>query len=78
MVGAHAFIDYLFDVLEGQKKNESRSDNVVEQLKRLYRTESGTKISHGPVLAGKVFLSEDYVSKIFMKTTGMSLAELYC
>lgn len=26
-----------------------------------------------PVLAGKVFLSEDYVSKLFMKTTGMSL-----
>lgn len=72
VVGAHAFIDYLFDVLEGQKKNESRSDNVVEQLKDYIEQNLNEDLSRS-VLAGKVFLSEDYVSKIFMKTTGMSL-----
>lgn len=72
VVGAHAFINYLFDVLEGQKKNESRSDNVVEQLKDYIEQNLNEDLSRS-VLAGKVFLSEDYVSKIFMKTTGMSL-----
>ena len=64
--------DDLFDVLEGQKKNESRSDNVVEQLKDYIEQNLNEDLSRS-VLAGKVFLSEDYVSKIFMKTTGMSL-----
>lgn len=72
VIGARAFIDYLFDVLEGQKKNESHSDNVVDQLKDYIEQNLGEDLSRS-VLAGKVFLSEDYVSKIFMKATGMSL-----
>ena len=72
VVGTRVFIDYLFDVLEGQKKNESHSDNVVDQLKEYIEQNLGEDLSRS-VLAGKVFLSEDYVSKIFMKATGMSL-----
>ena len=55
-----------------RKKNESRSDNVVEQLKDYIEQNLNEDLSRS-VLAGKVFLSEDYVSKIFMKTMGMSL-----
>lgn len=40
---------------------------------KTYLAEMERSDSLAAVLAGKVFLSEDYVSKIFMKTTGMSL-----
>ena len=43
-----------------------------EQLKDYIEQNLNEDLSRS-VLAGKVFLSEDYVSKIFMKTTGMSL-----
>lgn len=72
VVGSREFIEYLFAVLEGQKKSETHSDNVVDQLKKYIEQNLGEDLSR-PVLAGKVFLSEDYVSKLFMKTTGMSL-----
>ena len=45
---------------------------MVDQLKTYIEQNLGEDLSR-PVLAGKVFLSEDYVSKLFMKTTGMSL-----
>lgn len=67
VVGSREFIEYLFAVLEGQKKSETHSDNVVDQLKKYIEQNLGEDLSR-PVLAGKVFLSEDYVSKLFMKT----------
>ena len=69
------FIEYLFAVLEGQKKSETHSDNVVDQLKKYIEQNLGEDLSR-PVLAGKVFLSEDYVSKLFMKTTGNVVAKI--
>ena len=72
ITGIREFLNYLFDVLEGQKRSESPNGNVVDQLKDYIEQNLGEDLSRS-VLAGKVFLSEDYVSKIFMKATGMSL-----
>lgn len=72
VTGTRDFLNYLFDVLEGQKKSETHSDNVVDQLKTYIEQNLSEDLSRS-VLAGTVFLSEDYVSKIFMKATGMSL-----
>ena len=77
VVGAHAFIDYLFDVLEGQKKNESRSDNVVEQLKDYIEQNLNEDLSRS-VLAGKVFLSERLCFQNFYENNGNVASELYC
>lgn len=72
MKGVKEFTDYLFDKLGcGRHVPESRAD-VVEQLKDYIAKHLDENITRAD-LARTVYLSEGYVSRIFLKETGISL-----
>ncbi|MGN0315319.1 MAG: helix-turn-helix domain-containing protein [Fusicatenibacter sp.] len=70
--GSKEFIRYLFEKLEGNKSTDSHQENVIEQLKAYIEQHLGEDLSR-TVLAKKVYLSEDYISKLFVKMVGMSI-----
>lgn len=70
--GSKELIRYLFEKLEGNKQTDSRRENVIEQLEGYIEQHLGEDLSRS-VLAKKVYLSEDYISKLFVKETGMSI-----
>lgn len=70
--GTLEFIGWMFGTLEGHCLNEKKQKDVVGQVKDYIEKNLGSGISRS-VLAKEVWLSEDYVSKLFKSTTGMSL-----
>lgn len=72
ITGLTDFTEYLFKKLEGNKLSYNLRDNVIQQLKEYIEQHLHENLSR-TVLANEVYLSEDYVSKIFAKSTGMSI-----
>ncbi len=66
------FICWMFERLEGNSLNAGRQRDVVGQVKDYIEKHLGNELSRS-LLAKEVWLSEDYVSKLFKSTTGMSL-----
>lgn len=66
------FIQYVFEKLNGNRQNDGRQENIIVQLKEYIEQHLGENLSRS-VLAQNVYLSEDYISKIFVKMTGMSI-----
>ncbi len=67
-----AFIRYIWGKAAGLCREDNRQENVVERMKRHIENNLKEDLSR-KTLAGMVFLSEDYVSKLFMSSTGMSI-----
>lgn len=72
VMGSRKFINYLFEKLEGNKHSDDRQENVIEHLKVYIEQHLGEELSRD-VLAKKVYLSKDYVSRLFVKVVGMSI-----
>ena len=66
------FIHYMLKKLSGFRSQDNRQESVVEQMKHYINDNLKEDLSRKK-LASIVFLSEDYVSKIFMNVTGMSI-----
>lgn len=66
------FIHYIWDKAAGLCRQDRRQESVVEQMKRYIDEHLKEDLSR-KTLAGMVFLSEDYISKLFMNTTGVSI-----
>jgi len=70
--GADAFVRYIFEKLEGFGSKELEEGSIVEQIKKYIDDHLGEELSR-KVLANVVYLSEDYISKVFGVETGMSI-----
>lgn len=66
------FIRYIWGKAAGLCREDNRQENVVERMKRYIEEHLREDLSRR-TLAGMVFLSEDYISKLFMSATGMSI-----
>lgn len=66
------FIKYMFEKLAGFKHQDNRQESVTEQMKQYINDHLKEELSR-KILAETVYLSEDYVSKIFMNVTGVSI-----
>lgn len=69
------FIKYIFEKLAGFQHQDNRQESVVEQMKQ-YINENLKEDLSRKTLAKAVYLSEDYVSKIFTNVTGISIPQL--
>lgn len=72
MSGLRTFIHYILEKLEGNRQNDSRQESIIVQLKEYIEQHLSENLSR-TVLAKNVYLSEDYISKVFVKMTGMSI-----
>ena len=70
--GAQEFVRWIFGRLEGSRQYTDDNKDVVEQVKQYIETHLGSDLSRS-LLAKEVYLSQDYVSKLFKSTTGMTL-----
>ncbi len=66
------YVRYLFGRLEESWKGESPADNAIELVKGYIEQCLGEDISR-TILAEKACLSEDYLSRLFARETGMSI-----
>lgn len=72
MGGLDTFTHYIFETLDGNRQNDSRQENILTQLEDYIDQHLGENLSRS-VLAKHVYLSEDYISKVFVRLTGMSI-----
>lgn len=72
LTGMKEFVTWLFGRLAGARSQADGKESVEERIKRYIDQHLKEDLSR-KVLAGAVYLSEDYVSKIFMNDTGMSI-----
>lgn len=70
--GMERYIAYLFEKLIGYENRSSKSGSVVEQLKYYIDEHIEEELSRKQ-LSKLVFLSEDYISKLFVKEAGVSI-----
>ena len=66
------FVQWVFETLKGCGKERKSQEDVVSQVKDYIENHLNEELSRSR-LAKIVFLSEDYVSKLFKTTTGMSI-----
>lgn len=66
------FVQWVFDTLKGGSQSGKSQEDVVSQVKEYIENHLNEELSRGK-LAKMVFLSEDYISKLFKTTTGMSI-----
>ena len=72
-IGAlYSFVNYIFEKLDGNRQSDNRQESIILQLKDYIDQHLGENLSR-TVLASNVYLSEDYISKIFVRMTGMSI-----
>lgn len=69
---AVGFVQWVFETLKGSAGSRKSQEDVVTQVKDYIENHLHEELSRG-LLAKMVFLSEDYVSKLFKATTGMSI-----
>lgn len=69
---AVSFIKWIFESLKRCGGTQKDQEDVVTCVKEYIEQHLNEELSRG-LLAKKVFLSEDYVSKLFKNTTGMSI-----
>lgn len=67
-----AFVEWVFETLTGSSQYGQDQEDVVGRVKEYIENHLGEELSRS-LLAKKVYLSEDYVSKLFKATTGMSI-----
>lgn len=67
-----AFIHQIYEKLAGFCHQDNKQENVVNHMRQYIQEHLKEDLSR-KTLAGAVFLSEDYISKIFMNVTGMSI-----
>jgi len=67
------FVRWQFEKLEGYLHMDIRRESVIRKVKVYIEDHMKEEISRKG-LAGSVYLSEDYVSRIFRDETGMSLS----
>lgn len=73
MDGARKFVCYIFEKIEGSRRSSNnRSENIIEQIKSYIEMHLKEELSR-KMLAGSVYLSEVYVSKLFAQVTGVSI-----
>lgn len=70
--GVNNFVSYLFHKLEGNKQADTRKETIVGKLREYIEAHLKEDLSRKD-LAQAVYLSEDYVSKLFISVTGMSI-----
>lgn len=70
--GIKEFVQYIFEKLDSKNKPELNQQDVVLRLKNYIEEHLGEELSR-TVLAQQVYLSVGYISKIFLKETGISL-----
>lgn len=71
VTGVREFVKYIFEKLEGNSE-ETNQEDVIRQIKVYIEQHLAENISRTD-LAREVFLSEGYLSKIFLKETGISI-----
>lgn len=71
-IGIREFVQYIFEKLDYKSKVELNQQDVVLCLKNYIEEHLGEELSR-TVLAQQVYLSVGYISKIFLKETGISL-----
>lgn len=67
-----AFVRWVFETLKGSSRYGRNQEDVVSTVKEYIERHLDEELSRG-LLAREVYLSEDYVSKLFKATTGMSI-----
>ena len=67
-----AFVSFVFGRIIGMQHQDNKYDNIVSQLKNYIEDHLSKELSRG-TLAAQVYLSEDYMSKIFSRITGRPL-----
>lgn len=72
VTGVKEFVQYIFEKLQGSKGAQENQEDVIRKLKNYIEHHLGENLSR-TVLAQEVFLSEGYISRIFLKETGVSL-----
>lgn len=65
-------IRYIYNEMIGFGQQDNKNENIVAQLKDYIQAHLGDELSR-KVLASIVYMSEDYVSRIFSEVTGSSL-----
>ena len=66
------FICYVYKGIIGSGRQDNKNENIVVQMKAYIQNHLGDDLSR-KTLASVVYMSEDYVSKIFSEVTGSSL-----
>lgn len=69
---AISFVEWVLESLKGSVGTASDQEDVVSRVKEYIGNHLNEELSRS-LLAKSVFLSEDYVSKLFKNTTGMSI-----
>ena len=70
--GCIEFVQFIFQTLQGNLKYKQNHESAIEYVMEYIDKNLDQELSRS-VLAKKVYLSEDYVSKLFKAKTGMSL-----
>ncbi len=70
--GCIEFVQFIFQTLQGNLKYKQNHESAIEYIMEYIDKNLDQELSRS-VLAKKVYLSEDYVSKLFKAKTGMSL-----
>lgn len=72
LTGVIAFVVWVFEILKENCQIERNQEDVVEKVKEYINSHLSEELSRS-LLAHEVYLSEDYVSKLFKATTGTSI-----
>lgn len=72
VAGAREFVTYIFEKLASRQGASASQKDVIWQVREYIEQHLGDPISRAD-LAGQVYLSEGYLSRIFLKETGISL-----
>lgn len=68
-----SFIRWIFERMDGYRHVDTRKESLVKEIKKYIGENLKGELTRKE-LAGVVYLSEDYVAKIFMEETGISLS----
>lgn len=68
-----SFIRWIFERMDGYRHVDTRKESLVKEIKKYIDENLKGELTRRE-LAGVVYLSEDYVAKIFMEETGISLS----
>ncbi len=70
--GCIDFIETVWKKLDSLHKTEDKAEATIAKLKRYIEENLGGELTRS-VLAGQVYLSEDYITRLFIRETGQTL-----
>ena len=70
--GCIDFIETVWKKLDSLHKTEDKAEATIAKLKRYIEENLGGELTRS-VLAGQVYLSEDYITRLFIRETGRTL-----